>query len=283
MSRPIREMPDQTAHASPITGPKGLLPCMRDQIRAFVITLAVALVLSLAGAFGTHDLSFLHRLTYWVAMGLCGTFLAVGIAWAIERAGWFNRWPAIEFIVICLSVTPPLSVAIWWLTNLWFGRAHSLYSEISFFFMPTLTVTVVIAGLTYLSERRPIETSGPPKGAPETLANAPLTEGAERFRARLPFKFQSAELYAVSAEDHYLRVHTSAGEHLILMRLGDAVGELAGIAGARTHRSWWVAREAIVGAERQEGKVTLKLKSGLLAPVSRTYVRALRDDGWFHD
>ena len=52
----------------------------------------------------------------------------------------------------------------------------------------------------------------------------------------------AAELYAIESEDHYLRVHTSAGQELILMRLADAVRELAGVEGLQTHRSWWVAR-----------------------------------------
>jgi len=33
-------------------------------------------------------------------------------------------------------------------------------------------------------------------------------------------------IYAVSAEDHYLRVHTSLGETMVLMRLADAVRQL---------------------------------------------------------
>jgi DNA-binding LytR/AlgR family response regulator len=98
---------------------------------------------------------------------------------------------------------------------------------------------------------------------------------------RLPEKLRDARIEAVEAEDHYLRIHTDAGSALILMRLSDAVEELAGVEGARTHRSWWVARHAVRKAERGGGRATLRLASGLQVPASRSYARELRRAGWF--
>ncbi len=65
-----------------------------------------------------------------------------------------------------------------------------------------------------------------------------------------------------------------------LMRLSDAIAELQGIEGAQVHRSWWVARTAIVEAVRGDGRATLTLKDGAEVPVSRTYARLLRQSGW---
>ena len=84
----------------------------------------------------------------------------------------------------------------------------------------------------------------------------------------------------MEAEDHYLRLHTSKGQDLILMRLSDAVAELEGIEGAQVHRSWWVARDAIADAVRGDGRATLTLKDGAEVPVSRTYARLLRERDW---
>jgi DNA-binding LytR/AlgR family response regulator len=92
---------------------------------------------------------------------------------------------------------------------------------------------------------------------------------------------KGAVIYAVSAEDHYLRLHTSKGSELILMRLSDAISELDGLEGAQTHRSWWVAREAVESVKRDGDRVTLQLTGGAEAPVSRPNVRALREAGWF--
>ena len=65
------------------------------------------------------------------------------------------------------------------------------------------------------------------------------------------------------------------------MRLSDALDELEGLEGAQTHRSWWVAREAVRDVTRNDGRAVLTLEGGLTAPVSRRYARALRAAGWY--
>ena len=116
-------------------------------------------------------------------------------------------------------------------------------------------------------------------------AATPLLEAAEaqdvvaRFMQRLPVKYRTADLWAVSSEDHYLRVHTSLGEELILMRLADAMRDLAGTDGLQTHRSWWVARDGVADTRREGGKLSLVLKSGKVAPVARTHASAVKQAG----
>jgi DNA-binding LytR/AlgR family response regulator len=135
----------------------------------------------------------------------------------------------------------------------------------------TLATTAAMTALAFLVRRRePIETHARAKNAPPP-----------KFLGRLPVKLAGAELWAVEAEDHYLRLHTSQGQDLILMRLGDAITELEGIEGARTHRSWWVARAAVRRVEREDGRARLVLADGAEAPVSRAYVKTLRAAGWF--
>jgi DNA-binding LytR/AlgR family response regulator len=94
-------------------------------------------------------------------------------------------------------------------------------------------------------------------------------------------KLRGATIRAVQAEDHYLRIHTDRGSDLILMRLSDALDELEGLEGAQTHRSWWVARDAVRDVARGDGRATLTLDGGIEAPVSRRYAKALRDAGWY--
>ncbi len=114
------------------------------------------------------------------------------------------------------------------------------------------------------------------------LAPPPAQPGARAgaFLDRLPVRLRGADLYAIESEDHYLRVHTSAGQELILMRLADAVRELAGVEGLQTHRSWWVAKQGLADVVKGDGRLILKLKSGVEAPVSRTYAKAVKDAGW---
>ena len=131
-----------------------------------------------------------------------------------------------------------------------------------------LTVTAISAAmitLNILAERQGMTSAGPQPA---------------KFLERLPLKLRGADVWAVEAEDHYLRLHTSKGQDLILMRLSDAIDELEGIEGAQVHRSWWVARDAIAEARRGDGRATLTLKDGAEAPVSRSYARVLRERGW---
>ena len=64
------------------------------------------------------------------------------------------------------------------------------------------------------------------------------------------------------------------------MRLSDAIAELPAGAGAQTHRSWWVAKDAVRGVTKADGRATLTLAEPLEAPVSRSFYKALNDAGW---
>ncbi|MGB6230809.1 MAG: LytTR family DNA-binding domain-containing protein, partial [Litorimonas sp.] len=130
-----------------------------------------------------------------------------------------------------------------------------------------------ISAVGFLAERR---TAGPPE--------SDLTDSASPRPAlmeRLPMKFRDAALFAASSEDHYVRVHTSAGSHLVLMRLAD-VGALARpVDGLNPHRSWWVAKDGVAEVAREGGKRVIVLKDGARAPVSRAGLKRLREAGWF--
>jgi DNA-binding LytR/AlgR family response regulator len=123
-----------------------------------------------------------------------------------------------------------------------------------------------------------INRPGPATHAPPADVPAPAPP---KFLDRVPAKLKGGALYAIEAEDHYLRVRTSKGSDLILMRLADAIAELEGIEGAQTHRSWWVAKDGVESVKRAEGRVALVLKDGAEAPVSRPNAKALRESGWF--
>lgn len=239
-------------------------------VRGVGLALLAGVFLALTGAFETGGSSLATRLAYWTLMMLVGSLTGVGISIFTQRFGLLEERPWLQGGLIVFLLTPPLTVLVWLATTLVFCDCGLPVSRLPYFATPVLIVTTAMTALNYLVQRRPEETHAAPTGS------AP-----PRFLDRLPPKLRGAELYAVSAEDHYLRLHTSKGQDLILMRLSDAVAELEGIEGARTHRSWWVAKEAVVGAKRGDGRATLSLKGGGEAPVSRAYAGALRAAGWY--
>jgi DNA-binding LytR/AlgR family response regulator len=84
-------------------------------------------------------------------------------------------------------------------------------------------------------------------------------------------------------EDHYVRVHTPRGSHLVLATFGQAQAVVSRAGGLRVHRSWWVADKALVGIERGGRNLRLVLVNGLKVPVARSSVADVRARGWLQE
>ncbi len=99
----------------------------------------------------------------------------------------------------------------------------------------------------------------------------------DTFLSRIPARL-GREIVALSAELHYLRVHTALGEALILYSFGQAVADMENIAtaGMRVHRSHWVALDHVAALEKQGERLVCVLPGSLRFPVSRPYRSALR-------
>jgi hypothetical protein len=230
----------------------------------------VGAVLGLSGAFRTGGFPLVVRLPYWLILVVGGAFLGRFGARAIVPRPWWETRPVVAVAAMTLLIGLPMTLAAT-LGSEWIRTGRPGLSNIWDVLPSTLATTGMLTVLAFLVQTRAGgETHEAPQGAPPP-----------RFLARLPAKLIGADLWAVEAQDHYLRLHTSRGDDLILMRLADAIVELEGIEGARTHRSWWVARHAVTDADRAEGRAMLTLPSGLKVPVSRAYVKPLREAGWF--
>ena len=95
---------------------------------------------------------------------------------------------------------------------------------------------------------------------------------------RLPFSKRGA-LVALSAEDHYVKIETTQGTEMVLMRLSDAINEVGKTAGLQIHRSHWVALDQITDVRRINDRGEVVLSSGQTRPISRGYMAAVRDAG----
>jgi len=72
----------------------------------------------------------------------------------------------------------------------------------------------------------------------------------------------------LTADLHYLKVHTPRGRTMLLYNLSEAESELRG-QGIRVHRSHWVADRHVLGLRRKGSSLICQLSGGLEAPVSR--------------
>ena len=92
--------------------------------------------------------------------------------------------------------------------------------------------------------------------------------------ARLPVGIGSDIIY-LKTEGHYIKVHTTTGACMIMMRFKDAVAELDDL-GMRVHRSYWVAHRHVIAAVRRDNRTLLRLTGGHRVPVSRSHLHAVR-------
>jgi hypothetical protein len=260
-------------------------PIWLEHAPHFCITVGIGFLLAISGAFGTLETPLIVRLAYWIPIMVVGSLIGWVVAdniLKIERwtgSAWL-AWLAVTASVglIMAPLIYGLGLAIGWATWGWLNAIVYL--------LPSLTIAAVMAGIGVFLNQQPQLTHAmekqPDLQGQENLNLTPVVARQHpKFLDRLPASLYGADLIAIEAQDHYLKVYSSRGNEMILLRLADALDELHGIEGARVHRSWWVARNSLVSADRGNGKATLTLKGDLKVPVSRSYARALREDKWF--
>ncbi len=243
----------------------------RTAIHLFLMV-AIGILLGLIGPFGSGALPSAPRLFFWVAFILVGygLFRPVSIIadWLVAETP-VPRWAAVPLTTLVASL--PLATAIGFalggmrITDYWFGeRFPILYAQVA-----AIGLSIHLL-MHYLFRDR----AAP---APAEPVSADVPAGAlpdNPFFRRLPAGLRT-DLLCLEMQDHYVRVQTSAGSTLLLMRFRDAMTELGDL-GLQVHRSWWVARDAIAGLEPDGRALRLRLSDGSTVPVSRANAAAVR-------
>lgn len=250
------------------------MPPLLGTAREWAIDLAVAVgigvLLGLMGPFGSfYNGGVLLRVAYWVGSVVTG----MAVIGALARAGlvlaWRRRWPlwlVLPAVVLigALAQGAPLRLV-----------AVALWPEIGRLVPPLVwyaqcvAITTPIVLVYYVLRVRP-------------LVRAHAREALVPVAAPATTIDPGAVLY-LRMEDHYVRVRTEHGSRLEMGPLARVTAGLSGLEGLQTHRSWWVARRAIAGVERDGRNLRLRLVDGETAPVSRASVAKLRAAGWLAD
>ncbi|MEM5515738.1 LytTR family DNA-binding domain-containing protein [Henriciella sp. AS95] len=244
--------------------------------REFLILTGVALFLAFLRPYGaTDDAPFPVVFVFWWLLILVGSVIGETTVWALYKLRPDS--PDWLMIIIVSAVTAlGVTMFMFLMQAVSFGYISVGPQPVWILYFYVLVISVAMTLLGFVLGKA-FNMAGP-----DFVHQADDREAIETFLERLPVKYRTAELYAVSSEDHYCRVHTSLGSELILMRLADADRELASVDGLRVHRSWWVSRKGIADSARESGKIVLKLKSGDEVPVSRSYQSAVKDAGLIH-
>jgi hypothetical protein len=235
------------------------------------VLVAIGLLMGFLGPFGSERIVSPYRYVYWMSCMVGGGLIGVAIDSLLE-ARVASPWR--RAALVSLLMTPPVS--LWVLTSAlvilgdpfgWRGY-RMLLGQV----LPISLAVMLIRALVWRPRPTRVET--------RTIVAPPTPEAETAFRKRLSAKRRAARLIAVEAHDHYLKVHTDAGEELITLRFADALAELDRAHGWQVHRSWWIAAEAVEAVRWRRGTGEARLRGGLTAPVSRTYAPVLKAAGW---
>jgi hypothetical protein len=252
------------------------------QMERLGVLLAIGFAFGWLGPFGTYNsLGLLERLAFWmVGMAVIG-LLSVPAVDMVARAA--PSWPVpVRALAGALIVGIPGVLVTVALRSFFHDAPPVSPADLPRMYLYVTIVSALVGIPMNLVRERRSEATGarplaPPVPAVTERSWAPLSRSP--FLRRIPPKLGSDLLY-IATEDHYLRVTTSLGSDLILFRLSDAIAELGAAAGQQVHRSYWVARDAVASIERNGHRTSLVLIDGAEIPVSRTYLRNLRDAGW---
>lgn len=243
---------------------------------------ALGLLIGLLGPFGTFAMPTAERMAIWVLWLLAGyaVFRPAGIVarWLCEATGL----PGPAGIALALGtgsfaltlVIATMSMGIGFPAVLrWAGFWWLCFYILIICGVVTVAMRVLFGRGDAVPAAPHAETMPPTPPAathrvdPPALPSLPLPQGFGAVRA-------------LKGEDHYVRVVGEAREELILMRLRDAIERLGDADGLRVHRSWWIAKDAVVSVRRDGRTAVITLAGGHEVPVARDMMPQLRAAGW---
>jgi DNA-binding LytR/AlgR family response regulator len=231
-----------------------------------LVVLVSGTLLAFWAPYGTDSLGWPVRWIYWTGMNAAGWSIGLAAkAWVRARLRGQPAWRAYAIAALAASAAVLAASSAFHGVR---GASWDIGNWINAALQVAVLVSAVTAVYALVRERK----------APETPQPAVV---GDALRERLPPALRGGEIDALNAEDHYLRVFIRGDSVLVRMSMRDALVAVARLEGARTHRSWWVARQAVERVRKFEGKAELTLRSGVIVPVSRSYAPGLRKAGWF--
>ncbi len=221
-----------------------------------------AAILAVMGPFNTDEvMRLVPRLAYWaVIVTVC---YSIGYASNLLAEHWAKSKGVIVRIAIAAPLTSLGVLAFIYLLN---GLAIGFWPTGFTLLILAVNVLVISSIITVVFYVANLEQDAASPPAPPALLD------------RLPFD-KRAPLVAVSVEDHYVRIRTTKGEELVLMRLADAMREVGDITGLQVHRSHWVALDQVRAASRKGDGAVLSMSHGPDIAVSRSNVTKIKEAG----
>lgn len=225
-----------------------------------VIIFGIILIMTIMVPFGT-DLYFgpVRRLGYWT-LTVVTTYSAGAFLHNFLRIYW-SRSIAMLIAINCVTTGLAVTLIVSAINFVILGY-FPVWADL-FLYLGSIFATAFIVSALFYVRSAP---TAPATATPATVLN------------RLPLD-KRGTLLALSVEDHYVRIVTTKGTDIVLLRLRDAMAETGTIDGMQVHRSHWVAKAAISATRRDGDRAILTLTNKDEIPASRRYLPALKKAG----
>jgi len=239
-------------------------------ISSSIMALVVGTLLGYLAPFGTNTLGFYKTIIYWQILIVTGSSFFLPILYFGEKyLRKFKLYYSIKIISLLVIAAILMSFIVTFVTILFFSldthyMQHYL-TELPRTFIVGLIITLLFQVKSYIKYQKAKLLSKISHLSENKVSDI------DKFMNKLPLAVRG-KLLCFEMADHYLKIHTNKGNHMLLMRLKDAMQELENYQGLQTHRSWWVAENAVVTSLKDKNKTFLKLENDQLVPVSKTFL-----------
>ncbi len=250
-------------------------------INDLLIILAIGIFIGYLAPFGMDHLPVWISILYWVVTCICGYLIYTPLIHMGEilleqriKLQWVRVALSTFIASILMSFVVPVIGWALFENNIDYSKQ----------FLAVLPKAIIIGGvITFISmvqnlikrQKEQLVASEKKQQEQQQKADKATNQQLDKLIAQLPIE-KRGELICLEMSDHYLKVYTDKGHHLLLMRFKDALDILIDYPGLQTHRSWWVAKSAIISLKKDGRKTFLILANQLEVPVSRTFVEAVK-------
>lgn len=250
-----------------------------------LMVVLVGLFIGFLAPFGMDDIPNHLSISYWVLACMVGYGVYAPIIYWFDRATMSRiaaHWHRVALGTFISSFVMALIIPI--LTWIFFATPIHWITHFFTIFPKTLVIGSAITVIaliqdTVVAQRQKLMKSAKIIEAQEQSQQKEEIGGAKQLMAQIPIE-KRGELLCLEMADHYIKIYTDKGHHLVLMRFKDALTILGNYPGVQTHRSWWVAYAAIEQVKRANRKVILVLTNGQEVPVSRTHSEVVKAAGF---
>ena len=263
-----------------------LLQPRRLMMKLVIIAVSGGIFFGFVGPYGSYlNPGPVARLVYWVTCALTGLGLYAGPLLLACRLGLIcygkKFWSGLACLVSLLSllqttITRELALSIWPDLEPRLPGWWQWYGQVLLIALPSVALVVLL--MRHRGKMPVRDLSSVPKASEREEAFSAVP------RVRIADNFPRPEtILALQMGDHYIRCHQSDGSKLVHGVFRDALARQAACEGLQVHRSWWVARKALVRWEGAPRALRLTLANGVSVPVSRHHVVHLREAGWLDE